>query len=332
MTVLVRAGVLTHLEKAARTCGLDARPLLREARLSRATLADIDARIPLQTAMDVLEKAARHPGCAAIGLLMAERRLLADLGAVGLLVQHQSSLRAAIGVLRRYEHLLNESLAIQLDEGPEVAVVREEVAGGRSGQSRQSIELAVGIMVRMCCEIAGAQWRPIEVHFMHAQPADVEPHRRLFRCRLVFDSDFNGVVLATADLDRDNPGADALMARYARRYLDTMPDNRGAAMEQRIRNALYLLLPLGRGALEPVAAHLGLTGRTLQRRLEASQIQFSKLLDEVRAELAERHLRNGGYALSQVAEMVGYASPSAFTRWFTAHFQVSPSAYRAGLR
>lgn len=331
MAGLARAGVLTHYFEVAREVGLDPGPLLREAGLSRAMLNDPDSHIPLAAAMQLLERSAERSGCLSFCLRMVERRQPADLGPVGLLLQHQATLRDGIEAIQRYEHLLNESLAVHAAENDGLVVVREELVAATDGAAPQSHELAVGVLFRLFGEMLGAHWRPLEIRFVHAEPAETEVHRRLFRCPLMFGAEFNGLVIAAADLDRRNPQADVQMARYARRFLDSMPDSRGAGIEQQVRNALFILLPAGRGSLRGVADHLGHNIRTLQRRMEGAGLTFADILDDVRGELALRYLQNGGYPLSQVADLLGYASHSAFSRWFHRRFRMSPRAHRQRL-
>jgi AraC-like DNA-binding protein len=69
--------------------------------------------------------------------------------------------------------------------------------------------------------------------------------------------------------------------------------------------------------------------RTLQRRLEESQANFSDLISEVRRDLVQRYMNNPGYSLARIGELLGYSLPSSFSRWFTAQFGATPAAWRA---
>jgi AraC-like DNA-binding protein len=149
---------------------------------------------------------------------------------------------------------------------------------------------------------------------------------------LIFESDFNGFVCATASLDAPNPAADSVMARHAERYLEMLaPDAAGSITEQ-ARRALYLLLPAGKASVEASADNLGLHPRTLQRALEKEGKSFATLLAEVRRELALRYLSSSQHSITGIAHMTGYATPSSFTRWFCAEFGVSPAQWRADER
>ena len=77
-----------------------------------------------------------------------------------------------------------------------------------------------------------------------------------------------------------------------------------------------------------MAAGLGLSLRTLQRRLEAEGSDFSALVENARRDLAVRYMASPGRSLTEVSEMLGYARLSSFTRWFASAFGVPPSKWR----
>ena len=99
-------------------------------------------------------------------------------------------------------------------------------------------------------------------------------------------------------------------------------------IEQEVEAALLLQLPAGAASLPATARALGLHPRTLQRRLEAAGVPFGELLDRVRRQQAARHLANPRLRLTDVAELTGYASLSAFTRWYSVAHGQSPSLAR----
>ncbi|MNM82272.1 HTH-type transcriptional regulator VirS [compost metagenome] len=95
-----------------------------------------------------------------------------------------------------------------------------------------------------------------------------------------------------------------------------------------VRNAVYLMLPMGRATCEAVAQGLGLSLRTMQRQLDEAGETFTDILNEVRRELALRYVENPHYAMLRVAELLGYSSASTFTRWFSIQFGEPPLAWR----
>lgn len=328
MAAQVRGAALSNFAEVARQAGLNPRAMLREAGLDPAALADPDMRIPLGQVLALLENAARASGWRNFGLRMAESRRLADFGVVSLLIAHQSSLRAGLETTIRYLHIINETLAIDLEEVGDLVVIREELLVDGAHPTRQAYELAVGTLFRMCNAVLGQRWRPQLVSFTHTAPDDLSVHRRLFGPNVQFEADFNGVVCSGADLDRANPSADPQLASYARRFVDTLEGGEHPSTTQVVRKAAYQLLPLGRASISQVARSLGMNVRTLQRRLAAEGAEFTDLLNGVRRELAMRHLENPSLSLIHLSALLGYRQPSSLTRWFAAEFGTSPSKWR----
>jgi AraC-like DNA-binding protein len=258
---------------------------------------------------------------------MAESWRMSDFGAISLLLTHQRTLRDAIAATIRYRHLLNDTVALSLEDEGGLVVVREELVGEAAARSRQGIELALGVVFRMFRALLGPQWKPRNVQFTHAPPADLAVHRRIFGPRVVFGGEFNGIVCDAGDVDRPNPSADPAMADHAQRYVESLPGAGADDAALEVRRVICTLLPQGRASIEQVARSLGTQPRALQRRLEPQS--FSDLLNEARREIVVRYLDNPAFSLTQVGGLLGYRFPSSFTRWFVSQFGRSPAQWRA---
>jgi AraC-like DNA-binding protein len=138
-------------------------------------------------------------------------------------------------------------------------------------------------------------------------------------------------VCLTADLDRPNTQADAAMASYAQSFIDAIAHQGHSSVVLDVRKSIYLLLPMGRASAAQIAQGLGMNVRTLQRRLDESGASFSELINAVRSELAQRYIANTDHSLGRIAEQLGYANLSSFTRWYITQFGAPPSAARGQL-
>lgn len=323
----VRAAALTNYVEVARFCGLDPYRMLRRARINPAILTDADDPVAANVIGKLLEASARESGCSAFGMLMAESRSMASVGAVGLLLKYQGTARDVIEALVRYQALMGDALLLDMEDGCGTTTIRLDVETEIGGH--QGIDLLMGFTCRMISEVVSGRWHPESAHFVHAAPDDLGVYRRVFQCALVFESAFNGFVCPTASLDAPNPDAESTMARHAQRYLDALvPTPAGGSVAARTRRSLYLLLPAGRATIEQGAENLGLHPRSLQRLLGKEGKSFAAVLNEVRRELALRYLAGSAHNMTAIAQMTGYATPSSFTRWFSAEFGKSPAAWR----
>lgn len=332
MSSLIRAATLKNYFEVAQQLGLNPQPLLRTAGLSRTMLSDPERRIPAPAAVKLLEDSARQTGCDTFGLRMAESRQLSDFGVVSLLLIHQPTLRDALMTTMKYRHLLNELLAIHVEERGRTVVIREEFVPGPGPTSRQAIELAMGALYRLCGFLLGPHWKPHSVHFTHGPPQNLLVHRRVFRCATEFNREFNGIVCDAADLTYRNPSADPAMAVYVKRLVESLPTPDRNSITIDVRKDLYILMPMGQATIEQVAHGRGMNVRTLQRRLEEANETFSGILSSVRTDLAVRYMENRNYSLQVVGRLLGFSAPSSFTRWFSAEFGMAPRAWRKDLR
>ncbi len=328
----VRAAALTNYFEVAQSLGLDPYRMLKRVGISPSLLADPEHRIPSLAAIRLLNDSAHESGCESFGLLMAEMRALAGLGAVGLLARCQNDLGEVIETVVCNQRFLSEVLVFELVEG-DPTTLRADTASEADVPLRQARELTLGIFHRALVTLFGSGWQPQAVHFLDPEPRDTSVHSRLFRCPLVFGSAFNGFQFARETLAAPNPAADPGLARYAREYLEKLlAELPGRSLVEQAGETLRLLLPSGRGTLEQVAAQLDQQPRALQRILADAGTSFAALLNEVRRDLAVRHLDEGALPMAVIAERLGYATPSSFSRWFFTEFGVAPAAWRAGAR
>jgi AraC-like DNA-binding protein len=327
----VRGASLANFIEVAAQVGADAFALMREAGVDRRALTEPEMRIPANAVADLLEHAAAVSGCQTFGLRMAESRRLSDLGALSLLISHQATMRDALETVVHYRQLVNDSLLIQIEDGGELVVVREELVIPGAAPMRQAYELAIGVMHRLFRAVLGPRWRAHSVNFTHPAPSDLSVHRRVFGPIVEFGSDFNGFTCGRADLDAPNPSADPVLAQLAERYVRSLPNAERVSVRREVQKAIYLLLPTGRAQIGPVAASLGLNERTLQRRLASEGAEFTQLLGEVRHELTVRYLDNPSLPMSRLAGLVGFSRQTSFNRWFAGEFGVSPTAWRRRL-
>jgi AraC-like DNA-binding protein len=328
MSTKVRVAVLANYLEVAQHLKLDPQPFLQQVGLNKAILSNPDSQIPIDSALTLLEESAHETGCMTFGLRMAESRQLSDFGAVSLVITHQRTLRDVMRTIIQYRHLLNGALAMHIEDVGGKVIIREEILADQSTFNRQGIDLALGVLHRMCHALLGAHWHPISIHFTHSAPDDLQLHRRIFGCPLEFDSEFNGIVCNAADFDYPNPTADPVMAQYAERFINTLPVANEITIVQEVRRMIYFLLPMGRATIEQVALGLGLNVRSMQRQLEEADCVFSDLVNDVRRDLVVRYMENQKFSLSYIAELLGYAMPSSFTRWFSIQFGMTPANWR----
>jgi AraC-like DNA-binding protein len=331
----VRCATLHGYVGLASSVGLEPAQLLARVGLNVADLAFPDRWVPATAVAQLLELSAAEAGREDFGLQLAQRRLLSTVGPLSVVLRDEPDLRSALDLLIRYEHSYNHALRIALTEEQDRATMAIWLEFGEPDPTRQALELAVGAVLDIVRRLCRPQWQPLAVCFTHPPPRDVTAHRRLLGPSLRFDYEFTGLVFSVRELDSANVLAypdDPTLQTYARRILRSLPPSPTPEFVERVRELVQLFLPLHRCTMPQVARSLGVTKRTLHRHLDEQQQSFAAIVADTRAGLAERYLATERYTISDVADLLGFGAPSAFSRWFHRRFGVSPTVWRATTR
>ena len=327
----MRAVTLSGYLEVASSVGLDGARMLRQAGISQESLEDPENRLPAGAVVRLLERSAEESGCESFGLLMAERRTFASLGPVSLLLERLPNLRAVVRATIVFQRHLNDVVTIALEDDDETCLVKLDL--WPEYWVAQMLDLLVGFAYQVVTGASGGRWKPACVHTMRKPPADLTVWRRMFPAPIEFESNFSGFSCASQAMLIPNPLADEGMARNAHQLLRLLPLTSGPEpIGDKVRRTISLLLPSGRATVDQVAAQLGLSARSLQRRLDEEGLQFAELLSGVRQDLAAAYLSNSARPVTSVAALLGYSSPSSFTRWFAGSFGVAPQVWRANQR
>ena len=326
-----RAVSLWNYPELARCLGVDPYAILVHAGLRASALDDVENWLPGQQVLDVLEKTAQSTQRDDFGVLLGEFRSFASLGPVSLLLKHEVSLRSLIASMVQYRRLLNELLHLRLEEHGDEALLMWSLIPGL--KSTQGVNLLATIAHRVLVDQTAIDWRPDCVYFRHAPPKYLASFTRVFACPIVFNSDFDGMSFRSKSLDLKNGYGDPELAAHARTLLNLMP---GVRKEQTVsetaKATIAVMLPNGEADTGNVARCLGMTVRTLQRRLRDEGSTLGTLLNDVRKELAQRYLAHSTQSNTAVAELMGYSTLSSFTRWFVSEFGMPPGEWRRARR
>lgn len=328
MTSLLRSSSLTNFVEVALAVGLDPYRQLRKAGISNSALMDPSIMIPAKSVMHLLEDSARAAGIDDFGLRMGETRQLENLGPLAIALREDQTLRNAWQSLIRRLGITNGSMVLRIEEADGVAIFRQEVTDNMGGTVRQATELVACVTFRTLKQLLGPGWKPRSVCFSHRAPASLAMHQRLFGSSVRFNHEFDGIVLAAADLDAAIQSYDPLIARHARKFLDEKLAQSDVTMPDKVRKLVFASLPTGECVAEKLAHQLGVDRKTMYRHLAHHNQSYSSIVDAVRVDLVNRYVENRERPLSEVAILLGFSSLSAFSRWFSGRFGCSVSTLR----
>jgi len=303
------------------TEGIDARALFAGAGIDFAALDASGARLPTEKISRLWELAAERSGDPAIGLAQHRVAKPAAFDVVGYTMMSCANLLDGFERLVRYLLILSDALTMILNEERGAYRVTFELFGGERPVPRQRIEFILVTVLTFCRWLAGREVQLLAVEFAYPEPGDRAPYREAFGCPLIFDATSNSLLFSLAELKQPLPTSNPVLAELHERFAgDFLRNFDRAQTSHRVREVIVRLLPDGEPRRDEAASELGMSERTLQRRLEGEATSFIKLLDDTRRELAEQYLGRLHLSLAQAAYLLGFADQSSFfracKRWF----------------
>ena len=272
MLKLVRSASLTDYLEVACSVGLEPSRMLAGVGLSRRCLQNPDFKVPEAAVRELLEVSAAAAGIDDFGLRLAEKRKLANLGPLALLVRDQPTVRQGIEAWIQNSKVHTDSVSLRVEERDGHAVISVVLFVETLAPTRQVVEMTVAVLYRTMRQFLGDGWRP-RVCFAHNAPRNLDVHRRVFGGTAEFNREFNGIACPSSDLDSPLAAADPAMARYAQQYVDSITQTT-ATFSSEVRELVNLMLASGDCRMERIAKHLGVDRKTVHRRSGAGRYEF----------------------------------------------------------
>jgi AraC-like DNA-binding protein len=239
------------------------------------------------------------------------------------------NVRVALEHTTRYQRFWGDGERSTLVHAHDGMSVRYLMRGSSGVLQRHNDECAMAEILLGINLLAAHSVTPRVVRFRHAAPRDRREHRALFGV-LEFGAAHTEIVFDDATLETPMRHAHAFYAEIFRQQVERtiaeLPDDGSLARE--VRGVARAALAGGSCNVATTARALGVTSRTLQRRLKAEQTSFDALVDGLRRELATTYL-DQQLGVREIAGLLGYADPRAFHHAFKRWTGTSPEQARA---
>lgn len=309
---------------------LDGAALLRSVGIDPAAAPEPKTMIADTAYYDLLERVSGSIDVTDLPLRTGASMRCDDYGALGLAFKSAPTLRGSYDRVARYARLWTTVVQYELRPNPRGTFFLLHRAGARRLGLRLSNEATLASAMAIGREVAPMPFNAVEVHVQHPAPADVMAHTRYFGCPVLFGADVDGLLLADEVLDRPNRLGDEGITRFLLGHLEAEIAKLGAdrTIEEMTRDAIARSLSAGPPRMEDIARRLGMSVRSLHRRLGEDGLTFQALMESTRRELAEGLLRDDRYSLAEVAFLTGFSEQSSFSRAFKRWAGATPAAFR----
>jgi AraC-like DNA-binding protein len=308
-----------------------------QAQMLRSVGIDADAPIdPKQMITDVayydlMERIAQVTDVTALPLRTGASMRCDDYGALGLAFKAAPTLRGSYARVVRYARLWTSVVEYETQDAGDETWFTLHRDGVRRLGLRLSNEATLASAVAIGREVTpDGVFNPREVHISHPAPKSTHHHKAYFECPVVFGSDRDALLIDNAAIDGPNRLGDRGITQFLLGHLDQELAQVTAktSLRERTREVIARSLSEGLPRMEDVARRLGMSVRSLHRRLADDGLSFQILTEHTRRELAEGLLRDELYTISEIAFLTGFSEQSAFNRAFKRWGGVTPANYR----
>jgi AraC-like DNA-binding protein len=312
------SGALTRLAyRHAVEGNLVISPLLRKAGLTLQQIDNSKHRLSVKSQIKFLNLVAAGLGDELFGFHLAQDFDLREIGTLYYIMASSETLGDALQRAARYSRITNEAVHLKYQKNRDIVITFEYIDVARH-QDRHQTEFFMMALVRLVRHLSGHHLLPIRVTLTHHRDGFHPAFRSFFGCDVAFGSAMDEIAFAgsvqSMPLASADPFLHAMMiAQCEQMHVARL---RPIALRARVENEVAPLLPHGNAQASEISRKLGMSQRTLARRLAAEGLSFTIILDEMKFDLARHYLMEADLPITTIAWLLGYQEVSAFTRAF----------------
>lgn len=310
---------------------VDQPKLLRSVGLDPDTPADPKTMVAAATYYGLLERIAEDIDVTDLPLRTGASMRCDNYGALGLAFKAAPTLRGSFSRVARFALLWTSVVEYELlshEEGVWFCLLR---SGPRRLGLRLSNEATLASATAISREVSSTGlFSPVEVHLIHPAPPVSTHHEAYFGCPVVFGSNRDALLISKETIDRPNKLGDEGITQFLLGHLEReLAQASGMkSLKNTARAVIARALSEGLPKMEDVARRLGMSVRSLHRRLAEDGLTFQTLAEDTRRELAMGLLRDEQHSIAEIAFLTGFSEQSSFTRAFKRWVGDTPAKYR----
>lgn len=326
---------LQHIVAMGQAAGLSVDELLGDTGVGAGRLADAEGAIPLGAIETMLASITKRHALPLVGLHLANDIQPATFGPLGHLAQTCRTFGDVIDTSMRFSGLLSNIGKLTLTRRPGAVDLAWQCLAGGPAFQRQATEYVLGALVRLSrFLLPGQRQFPVAVSFIHSPPEDAGLRRAyftFFNCPVHFDQPQSSITIPVSALNTRMPYGDSHLKSLLEQHAAELLRQRQAPADlvKDVRQLVRTMLSDGPPSREAVAGQLGMSARSLHRKLELAGTQYGEELKAVRLELALDLLQQDvELSLREIAERLGFSTQQAFLKWFKQSTGRTPGSYR----
>lgn len=329
----VAATVGRDLQEFCGQLGIDLETVARPLHLDIGSFEDFDALISFDRLSRLMEALAAVSGDDTFGLKYGQFYKFGGTGPFGMGLRCAPSFKVMLKFFAKYIHTTGDievfNLAIDDDR-----VSAEWTYSPLITQREQYVDFAVATTLRTFQASAGRQFKYAKLRLERHPPSDKSLFLSTISNFIEFGCASNSYELPADVLHSVSSAADEVMFKYMTQQCEALAKSRRRTKDivTMLKEDFLQHMETNDRAIVDVARRLGMSERTLQRRLAENGVNFWEVSESTRDELSLRLLTDTDLPLSEISQKLGYSSQSAYTRAVKRWRGASPRQLREKLR
>jgi AraC-like DNA-binding protein len=323
------AGLASAVGAYAESRGIDAEPIARACGLDPSRFEQMGERVKLDRLCRYMEALALISGDDLFGLKSASMFNKGASGTFGYALLNAPTMRDLLMFFGRNMRKISDVSMSTLEIGVR-DVILEWTYSPLILHRDQFVDMTVGQSIAHLMPFLGPDMKHCRLELERRKPENVSLHKQLLGLKVDFGAAINRLIIPASYLSRTNPQADARLYAILVQQIEAVPSRPIETTDPVTSIRLHVVERLASGVptLREEARRLGMSERTLQRRLTEAETSMHEIIDDSRREMAERLLSETSLSLSEISFRLGFSAPAAFTRSAIRWFGRTPSAHR----
>lgn len=311
----IMAALGRDLREYCEPLGLDLEAIAKPLQIDSKRFDDFEARVSFDKFCRLMEALAVISGDDTFGLNFGKLSKPSGTGSFGFGLSNAPTFREMLSFYAKYVHTIVDLDVFNVTiEDNRITI--EWTHSPLITQREQFVDYSAATVLKLFQFHAGRPFSLLKTRFERREPRDKAAYYSHFSRNIEFGAEINEFVLPGDVLECVNPSADRAMFEFMAQKCDDIAKtlNRKKDIITMLKEEFIQNMSDNDRAIADVARRMGMSERTLQRRLMEAGSSFWETYEKTRDELSVRLLQDTDMTLEEISHQVGYSSQSAYTR------------------
>ena len=307
-------------------------PILLELGLTKELLADNSATISGSTFQQLILALINLSTDELFGLHTSQFVQPGSYSVLGYILMNCETLGDAITKIQPFEKLVGDMGTTKISQHDSYFTITWSCLFTNKLVKQHSVDNCLASWVTFARYLTNSTSNPIQVRLCRNEPnlSECTQYQQMFNCSVLFNQEDDAIIFDTKllelPLNKGNKHILVALEEHANKILIQRCEQKNIVLKT--KNLIKENLEQEALSQSDIAALLGFSSKTFQRRLSAEQTNFKALKSEVRLVQAKLYLADIQFNASRISTMLGFSEPRSFYRWFQKETNLTPGQYR----